>query len=118
MLPTDSEARKAIPLFSGVDAYFPDALIEVAKVSQEGNDKHNPGEPLHWAREKSDDHEDCIRRHTLDALRTTSSTERVKHMACRAWRALAALQLEVEALRVDKDETWKHIDSGVDGRTG
>lgn len=95
-LPTDSAERKRIPLFSGVWAYFPDALAEVAKVSWEGNEKHNPGESLHWARGKSDDHEDCIARHTMDAMLSESLEESVKHMAARAWRALAALQLEVE----------------------
>jgi hypothetical protein len=95
MLPTDAAARKRVPLYSGVDVYFPDALVEVAKVSFEGNEQHNPGQPLHWAKEKSTDHEDCIRRHTLDALHC-SGAERIKHMAARAWRALAALQTELE----------------------
>lgn len=97
-LPIDSAARKRIPLFSGVIAYFPDALAGVARVSFEGNEKHNPGEPLHWSRGKSDDHEDCIARHTLDAFKATSLREKVEHMRCRAWRALAALQLAEEAL--------------------
>lgn len=96
-LPVDSAARKRIPLFSGVMAYFPDALIEVAKISWAGNEKHNPGQPLHWARGKSDDHEDCIARHTVDALKSATLDEKVEHMAARAWRALAALQLAVEA---------------------
>lgn len=95
-LPTDAKARKNIPLYSGVIAYFPDALVEVAKVSQIGNDQHNPGQPLHWAREKSTDHEDCIQRHTVDALKATSREERIAHLRARAWRALAALQLEAE----------------------
>jgi hypothetical protein len=29
--------------------YFPDALAAVAQISYQGNQKHNPGEPLHWA---------------------------------------------------------------------
>lgn len=98
-LPTDSNERKRIPIFSGVLAYFPDAIAEVAKVSHTGNEKHNPGQPLHWSRSKSDDHEDCIQRHTLDALNalnTGAQAERVEHLAQRAWRALAALQLAVE----------------------
>lgn len=96
MLPTDSKERKRIPLHSGVTAYFPDALIEVAKVSWDGNDKHNPGEKLRWAKEKSTDHEDCIARHTVDALQAGSRAERIRHMASRAWRALAALQIELD----------------------
>jgi hypothetical protein len=97
-LPTDSDERKRIPLYSGVIAYFPDALVEVARISQAGNEKHNPGEPLHWAREKSTDHEDCIARHTMDALKSDAAVDRVAHLAARAWRALAALQLEAEKL--------------------
>ncbi len=103
-LPTDSAARKRYPLASGVDFYFPDALSEVARISWEGNEKHNPGEPLHWARGKSDDHEDCIRRHGIDAHQALSREDRVEHMAQRAWRALAALQLACESL-ADWNET-------------
>ena len=36
------------------------ALAEVARVSKAGNDQHNPGQPLHWARDKSADHADCV----------------------------------------------------------
>lgn len=96
MLPTDAKARKDIPLFSGVMAYFPDALVQVAIVSKLGNDQHNPGQPLHWAKEKSTDHEDCIQRHTHDAFKATSKQERIEHMRARAWRSLAALQIELE----------------------
>lgn len=98
-LPTDRDARKRIPIFSGVLAYFPDAIAEVAKISYAGNEQHNPGAPLHWSREKSGDHEDCIQRHTLDALKALNAGEpskRVEHLAQRAWRALAALQLACE----------------------
>ena len=37
-------ARKATPLFSGCIAYFPDALMEIARLSKHCNDQHNPGE--------------------------------------------------------------------------
>jgi hypothetical protein len=65
-LTTNSAARKDIPMFSGLKAYFGAALAGVARHSKRGNDKHNPGEPLHHARGKSTDHEDCIERHLLD----------------------------------------------------
>lgn len=65
-LPTDSQARKQIPLLSGVFRYFPAALAGVARISKAGNDKHNPGEPLHHARGKSMDHGDCLLRHLMD----------------------------------------------------
>lgn len=65
-LPTDSAERKNVPVFSGVLKYAPAALAGVARISKAGNDKHNPGEPLHHARGKSNDHADCIVRHTMD----------------------------------------------------
>jgi hypothetical protein len=65
-LPTDSAERKEVPVNSGVLKYAPAALAGVARISKAGNDKHNPGEPLHHARGKSNDHSDCIVRHTMD----------------------------------------------------
>lgn len=59
----DSAGRKKVPMFSGVMAYFPDAIAALAEHSFKGNEKHNPGEPLHHARGKSMDHTDCIMRH-------------------------------------------------------
>jgi hypothetical protein len=98
-LPTDPKERKKIPIFSGVLKYFPDALAEVAKVSWAGNEQHNPGEPLHWAREKSTDQEDTLIRHLMEA--GTKDTDGQRHSAKMVWRALAILQLEIEAERKD-----------------
>jgi hypothetical protein len=67
-LPTDSDTRKKIPMCSGLLAYFPAALAGVAYTSFKGNEKHNKGQPLHHAREKSIDHPDCIIRHLVDVL--------------------------------------------------
>ena len=94
-LPTDAQERKSAPIYSGVLKYFPDAIAAVAQLSKIGNDQHNPGQPLHWAREKSADHHDCLIRHAMDA--GTIDTDGVRHSAKVAWRALAALQLELEA---------------------
>ena len=96
LLPTDPKERKRIPLGSGVLDYFPSALIEVAKVSQKGNDQHNPGEPLHWARGKSMDHYDTIQRHLME--RGTLDTDGMRHTAKAAWRLLALLQEEMELM--------------------
>ena len=95
LLPTESSARKDIPLCRGVLDYFPLALAEVARVSKAGNAQHNPGEPLHWAREKSTDHADCIMRHLME--RGTVGADGMRHSAQLAWRALALLQVELEA---------------------
>ena len=67
IMPRDSTQRKKVPLASGLFDYFPDALIAVAIVSQLGNDQHNPGKPLHWSRDKSND-EALIRDPFMDAF--------------------------------------------------
>jgi hypothetical protein len=90
--------RKDYPLFSGVLKYFPDAVLEVAHCSKVGNDQHNPGEELHWAREKSTDDADALARHLLGA--GNFDDDGVRHSAKVAWRALAVLQKELEAERV------------------
>lgn len=90
-----SEERKAAPVVTGVLHYFPDAIMAVARVSVAGNAKHNPGEPLHWSRGKSNDHINCEGRHLLtpDGIDAdTGQTER----ANKAWRALADLQIAEE----------------------
>lgn len=94
MLLTVTE-RKALPLCTGVLDYFPDALLAVAELSRVGNAQHNPGEPLHWAREKSTDEADALMRHLVE--RGTRDTDGVRHTAKVAWRALALLQREIEA---------------------
>lgn len=95
VLPSNSAARKAIPLVTGVLDYFPAALAAVAQVSKAGNDKHNPGEPLHWARGKSTDQADAIGRHLLERGSIDPDTG-MRHSAQLAWRALALLQIELE----------------------
>jgi hypothetical protein len=94
-LPTDAKQRKAIPIARGVLDYFPDAIAAVAEVSRVGNDQHNPGQPMHWAREKSTDHADCIARHLIERG-TLDPMDSLRHSAKLAWRALALLQLELE----------------------
>lgn len=96
----EAAARKAIPLCTGVLDYFPDALAEVAKTSKVGNDQHNPGQPLHWAKDKSTDHADALLRHLKD--RGTVDTDGVRHSAKVAWRALALLQTELENAKEGK----------------
>jgi hypothetical protein len=81
-------------MFDGLFAYFPNALAEVARVSKIGNDQHNPGEPMHWARGKSTDHGNKIARHLVDIGK--KDARGVRHSARLAWRALALLQEELE----------------------
>jgi len=99
-LPTDSEARKHVPIASGFTDYFPDAMAAVAELSWLGNEKHNPGKPLHWSKEKSNDHADCLMRHFLQrGTWDTVEGRAVLHATEMAWRAMAILQLELEALK-------------------
>lgn len=93
-LPEDGAERKKFPVASGVLDYFPDALVAVSAVSYHGNQQHNPGQPLHWARGKSSDESDTMIRHFLQ--RGTFDTDGIRHSAKMAWRALAILQKEIE----------------------
>lgn len=93
-LPETPAERKTFPVASGVLDYFPDALVAISNVSWAGNNQHNPGEPLHWAREKSTDEADTLIRHFLQ--RGSLDTDGLRHTAKMAWRALALLQKEVE----------------------
>lgn len=86
--------RKKAPVYSGVLNYFPDAIMEVAKVSYIGNQQHHPHKPLHWDRSKSTDELDALARHLIDA--GTFDTDGMRHSAKVAWRALANLQKEIE----------------------
>ncbi len=94
-LPQTAKERKTYPVASGVLDYFPDALVALAHVSYVGNEQHNPGQPLHWAREKSTDQADTMMRHFLE--RGTVDADGQRHTAKMVWRALAMLQLEIEA---------------------
>lgn len=93
-LPSDAKVRKGIPIFSGCVAYFPHALAAVAQLSRIGNDQHNPGEPLHWAKDKSTDETDCLMRHLVDAAVNPlhRDNDGVLAAAKIAWRALANLE--------------------------
>lgn len=100
-LPTDSEARKQIPIFSGCVKYFPAAIAGIARISKAGNDKHNPGQELHHDRNKSLDHSDCILRHLMDVADAIAALERgentnpemiLAEVSSLAWRALAYSQ--------------------------
>lgn len=93
-IPEDDALRLEFPMFDGLMAYFPNALAEVSRVSKIGNDQHNPGKPLGWARGKSTDHENKIMRHLVDVGK--KDARGVRHAARLAWRALALLQEELE----------------------
>jgi len=90
-------SRKKYPMYEGLMKYFPDALAEVAFCSYMGNEQHHSDKPLHWDRDKSNDHLDALMRHLKDA--GNLDDDGVLHSAKVAWRALANLQLELEKIK-------------------
>lgn len=109
VLPDITEVRENYPLWDGLMAYFPAALCEVARWSKVGNDKHNPGEPLHWSREKSTDHKNKILRHLLDAEKKVDGD--FYEATALAWRSLALLQELLEKDGWPEGENAKRISS-------
>lgn len=110
LLPTDPKERKKIPLWSGVFKYFPLTMIELAKLSYIGNEQHNPGEPLHWAREKSSDHEDTLIRHLSE--KGTVDVDGVRHIVKAVWRAMASSETELEAAIKNPDNGQNTLPNG------
>ena len=100
-LPTDRDARKAIPVYDFLTGYFPDAFVEVVRVAVAGNQQHNPGERLHWARHKSTDQLNTALRHMMDHAVAPLDTDGCWHLAKAIWRLSAELQLRLEAVEVD-----------------
>jgi hypothetical protein len=94
-LPTDAAGRGEFPLADGLLFYFPDALAWVSRCSKVGNDQHNPGEPMHWAMDKSTDHANKILRHLLET--GTDDSDGIPHSVKVAWRALAMAQEDLMA---------------------
>jgi hypothetical protein len=102
ILPTSAAERKRYPVASGFMDYFPDAVAAISNLSYVGNEQHNPGEPLHWARGKSTDEADTMMRHFLQ--RGTTDTDGIPHSVKMAWRAMALLQKELEGDARDPEE--------------
>lgn len=123
-LPNTDAARKALPIFDGVVMYFPDALAAVAEVSVNGNNQHNPGQPLHWAKGKSMDQFNTALRHMIDHKAGNTYDYRYdndkkswvqdgRHLAKAAWRVLAALQLSIESEQVNSCQAGQAQASGI-----
>lgn len=86
----DDNNREDYPLYDVLFGYFPAAMLMLAKWAKVGNDQHNPGEPLHWSRDKSGDHTNKILRHLVDYDQKESNGfyEAVPLL----WRAAALVQ--------------------------
>lgn len=109
---SESKLRKETPVFRGFMDYFPDAIMAVARHSFLANEKHNPGEPLHWSKGKSNDHLDCLARHMLDTG-TFDEEFGDLHDVAIAWRALANLQTIIEQRR-ERGEAITQQDAAAD----
>ena len=93
----EAKRRKMTPMYSGLLAYFPDALATVAQNSMIGQAQHNSlDEPLHWDRSKSGDELDAMIRHMADHSKNPYDTDGRLHLGKVAWRALAMLQKFIE----------------------
>lgn len=103
---SESDLRNHMPVSSGCFDYYPQILLLVALLSSVGTKKHNAGLPMHWARDRSTDHDNKILRHTMERGggewysydREDGMVQRVfiPHVVAAAWRALAQGQQEIE----------------------
>ena len=91
----DSASRKEYPITTGCLDYFRDALLLVSHVSYKGNQKHSPGQNLHWNRSKSPDEDDAIGRHLMGRFDMDPELD-TEEAAQMAWRSLAFLQKLLE----------------------
>ncbi len=86
-----SARRKDQPVTEGFLDYFPATARLTAELSRLGNEKHNPGEPLHHARDKSKDHRNCAVRHLMDADVIDPESGLVEAVGA-VWRSSAYVQ--------------------------
>ena len=96
--------RKALPIYDGAIAYFPNALAMVASNSMIGQQQHAPDEPLQWHRAKSTDELGSLSRHILDfaiAEKIGDYDGMLHATQAIAWRALAHAERFVDT--VDDD---------------
>jgi len=93
----EAERRKKTPMYSGLLAYFPDALALVARNSMVGHVQHNPPNTgMYWDRTKSADEMDAMIRHMADHSKDPYDADGTLHMSKVAWRALAFVQKFLE----------------------
>lgn len=103
VLPTEDAARKRLKMWTYLMEYFPDAFMAEVEVAVQGNEQHNPGQPLHWAREKSKDQLNTAFRHMFDyGSGVKKDTDGQWHLAKAIWRLKAQLQLDIEAERNER----------------
>lgn len=104
-LPSDDARRKQIRAFMGFVKYFPDAIALVAYLSKVANDQHNPGEPMHWAKDKSKEELDSLMNHLMDVAskgELSQDSDGILDAIKIAWRGMANLQRLVDKHGLDR----------------
>lgn len=110
-----AEERKSVPLYRGFMLYFPDAMCAVAELSYKASKQHGHAE-MHWEKNKSSDHVDCMLRHLLQA--EEMDTDGVLHATKVAWRAMANLQVTLDRIKnADKEVIYYDDELGCLSRT-
>jgi hypothetical protein len=94
VLPEDAQDRKDIPIYRGFIEYFPDAIVEVTKLSVRGSKQHHPDGKVWWDKSKSSDELDALMRHLLEG-----------DWASVAWRAMANLQRSCDERKRTEDSS-------------
>jgi hypothetical protein len=136
VLPHDDKQRKMLPIFRMIVGYFPKALREVTRVCVANNVRYNPDRKpidINWARGKSTQQMDSLFRHILEhevdglvfeelppevQAACGPGFERVYVLAEAAWRALAALELEIEVQEALPCGCPSHHEHGPEGAAG
>lgn len=111
-IPQDDKDRKGLPLWQFTTGYFPKAIREMCKVSVVNNVRYNPNAAttdISWNRSKSQDQLGSSFRHMMEAvvdgkvfdevppeIVEKTGIKRIYVLAANAWRACAALELEIE----------------------
>ena len=104
IFPEDAQERKTYPVLTGLLNYFPHACAAVAHHSFVGNEQHNAGEAMHWAKEKSIGDGNQVVRHTMEGTATNSPRntpewdEEVEALQAMFWRAGELLERKLTGL--------------------
>ena len=106
---TDSQLRKTMPVFRGFMKYFPEAMHLVSMLSYRANQKHAPGQQIHWVKGASADQEDCLARHLCD-VDTMDEEMGLDYRVHVAWRGMAQLQAAIDERGIEAffDPEWSY----------
>ena len=109
LIPEDDEERAKYPIGTYTTEYCPNAIVALARHSFEANEKHNPGEEIHWAKEKSVGSINRVFRHLFEFAWHHARGERRKakyHITAAAWRINELLERYITKMKpFDNDNT-------------